>query len=707
MASDPADLQFDSFRLSPRERRLLKDGQEIPLTPKAFDTLHFLVANAGHLVEKQTLMEAIWGEVFVDDNTLSQNIFTIRKALGDAAYIENVPRRGYRFTAVVTRYEPITKLATGSLPGPGKVGPREKVGFRWIATVTATAIVAVAVWAFVARQLRNPLDGATFTRFTNFEGDELNGAVSPDGKFVAFVSDRNGSFDNWLGAATGSPVVWSKGGTRESSRNLVRSLGFSADGSVWNKELTGGVPNFGPLRIAPLTGGVATLFLELEAMEPAWTADGKRLVYHTNDAGDSMHVADGTGANPRKVFGDAAAGIHRHLPAWSLDGAWIYFTQGNVATMKWDIWRIPAAGGASERLTQHNSFVAYPNPIDQRTVLYIARDDNGLGPWLWALDVKTRTYRRISSGTDEYIALSATRDGRRLAATIAKPSANLRVVPILQRIAEDRDVKAFEVPVQRAWAPRFSGGDLNDRAPGEHSVFFLSSLAGGDGLWRYQGKEVTEVWKGADGALFEPPAVSRDGQQIAILVRRNGKPSWHIGPVDRVNFRSVGEDLDVQGSATWSPDGKFLVAGGADANGPGLFRIPADGGAPTRIVSGIALNPVWSKEASLLVYAGASVGLNAPLHAVRPDGTAASLPQIQVDGFGAQPARFLPDGKAMIYRLGVDFWFFDLSTLRTRRLTRFREPSLGKTFDITPDGKQIVFDRLQRNSDIYVIDLNP
>jgi DNA-binding winged helix-turn-helix (wHTH) protein/Tol biopolymer transport system component len=703
MLPDPADLQFGSFRLSLRERRLLQNGQEVPLTPKAFDTLQFLVTNAGHLVEKQDLMKAIWGEVFVDENTLNQNIFTIRKALGDASFIENVPRRGYRFAPMVTTPEPISEPATRSLPesvpGPSVPGPSQKFAFRWIAALAAAAVV-VAVWVYVGRPPSNPLDGAKFTRFTNFEGDELNGAISPDGKFVAFVSDRNGSFDNWLGEATGNPVVWSKGGTRESSRNLVRSLGFSGDGSVWNKELTGGIPNFGPLRIAPLTGGAARLFLEQDAMEPAWSADGKRLVYHTNDAGDSMYVADGTGANPKKVFGEGDAGIHRHLPAWSLDGAWIYFTRGNIATTKWDIWRIPAVGGAEERLTQHNSFVAYPNPIDERTVLYVARDENGLGPWLWALDLETKKYRRISSGTDEYIALSATANGRRLAATIAKPSASLRVVPILERIAEDGDVKAFEVPTQRAWAPRFGGG-----SSASESLFFLSSLGNGDGLWRYRGKELTEVWKGADGALFEPPAVSRDGERIAIALRRNGRLVWHIGPADRANLRSVGEGIDIQGGATWSPDGRFLLAGGSDANGQGLFRIPVDGGTPTRVVSGIALNPVWSPEANLIVYAGASVGLNAPLHAIGPDGATVKFPSIQVDGFGAQPGRFLPDGKGLVYRLGPDFWLLNLSTLLTRQLTRLGEPSLVKTFDVTPDGKQIVFDRLRRNSDIYIIDL--
>src|SRR6266576_527917 len=143
MYPDPADLQFGSFRLSSRERRLLQNGQEVPLTPKAFDTLQFLVTNAGHLVEKQDLMKAVWGEVFVDENTLNQNIFTIRKALGDGSYIENVPRRGYRFAAVVTTPEPVVE------PTPFSSERRGKPGFRWAAALVAAAGVAVTVWLYV------------------------------------------------------------------------------------------------------------------------------------------------------------------------------------------------------------------------------------------------------------------------------------------------------------------------------------------------------------------------------------------------------------------------------------------------------------------------------------------------------------------------------------------------------------------------------
>ena len=72
------------------------------LTPKAFDTLVLLVRNSGHLLEKDELISTLWPDTFVEEGSLSNNIFLLRKALGeDPAFIETVPRRGYRFVGAV------------------------------------------------------------------------------------------------------------------------------------------------------------------------------------------------------------------------------------------------------------------------------------------------------------------------------------------------------------------------------------------------------------------------------------------------------------------------------------------------------------------------------------------------------------------------------------------------------------------------------
>lgn len=240
-------------------------------------------------------------------------------------------------------------------------------------------------------------------------------------------------------------------------------------------------------------------------------------------------------------------------------------------------------------------------------------------------------------------------------------------------------------------------------------MFYLSSLGAGDGLWRFDDGEALEIWKGADGPVMAPAAVSLDGRRLAIVLRREGKLRLHVLSADGTGLRPLAEMLDVRGGASWSPDGRWIVAGGQDARGPGLFKIPSDAGAdPVRLTAGAAFDPVWSPDDSLIVYAGANISSFAPLLAVRPDGASIELLPIQLRRNGER-TRFMPDGKALIYMQGdlrsQEFWMLDLATKKTRPLTRLTRRDPMRTFAITPDGKQIVFDRLRENSDIVLIDL--
>lgn len=105
-AANNSVYEFGPFRLELREHRLMRSGQPIPLTGKAFSTLRALVERHGELVSKQDLMSEIWPETTVEENNLDRNISAVRKALGEQAgeqaFIETVPRVGYRFIAPVS-----------------------------------------------------------------------------------------------------------------------------------------------------------------------------------------------------------------------------------------------------------------------------------------------------------------------------------------------------------------------------------------------------------------------------------------------------------------------------------------------------------------------------------------------------------------------------------------------------------------------------
>ncbi len=118
---------FGSFRLDPADRLLLRDGQVVPLTPKALDTLVVLLEHHGHMVSKEELIERVWPDAFVELNNLAQNVSALRRALGEREggprFIETVSRRGYRFVApmrVEATTEPVPLAA--EQPHASRVG---------------------------------------------------------------------------------------------------------------------------------------------------------------------------------------------------------------------------------------------------------------------------------------------------------------------------------------------------------------------------------------------------------------------------------------------------------------------------------------------------------------------------------------------------------------------------------------------------------
>src|SRR4029450_3652649 len=164
----------------------------------------------------------------------------------------------------------------------------------------------------------------------------------------------------------------------------------------------------------------------------------------------------------------------------------------------------------------------------------------------------------------------ATADGRLIVATLANPTASLWSMPLLDRVTDERDVKAYPLPTERALAPRFS----------KEALFYLSR----DGLWRFQDGQAFEIWRGSEGALLEAPGVSPDGGRLTIVVRKTGKLVLNGVSADGAQQQTLADSINVRGSSAWSPDGKWIVTGGSDGRGPGLFKIPVEGGQPVRLV---------------------------------------------------------------------------------------------------------------------------
>ena len=546
--------------------------------------------------------------------------------------------------------EAIDEALPGALAEKGGVKPLMK----WLPWAAVAALALMVVIREVRRPVvasGNPLANARFLPLTNWQGAEEGAEISPDGKFVAFLADHAGEFDVWL-TQVGSGDFSNLTGDvppLAASGSIVRKLGFSGNGAqIW----------FNPgerklLLLMPLTGGPSRAFLPANSNTPAWSSDGSKLAYFQKppDGEDPMYLADATGANPSEVH-LPRSGQHRNNPVWSPDDQWIYFVSGSEpqSEMNVDVWRAHPTGGEPERLTNQHAAVNYPAIVNARTLLYVAREEDGSGPWLWSLDVERKKSTRVSPGADQYTSVAASRDGRRVVATVANPSSSLWRVPLTDRIADDGAAQPYSLPVPtgQAFGPRFGGG----------SLFYLSVRGTGDGLWKVDNGKGDQVWRNVDAALSEPAAVSPDGRRLALVVRQSGKRTLWIMSPDGSNRRTVAESIDIQGAAD-----------------------------------------------NLIVYARRSIVGQVQMVGTRPDGTAVELPPVMVRPGGY---RFMPGGKGLVYLPGIhsqDFWLLDFDTKQQRQLTRLANLGTLRTFDITADGKSIVFDRLRQNSNVVLIEL--
>jgi serine/threonine protein kinase/Tol biopolymer transport system component len=603
----------------------------------------------------------------------------------------------------------VSERPSGFPPGyrPATDVSRRRVRLLLIAIVSAVGLAtAGGTWQLWQRDYfwRNPLTGATVDRLTDFAGEETDAAISPDGKFFTFLSDRDGRFDAWIGQIdTGQFINMTNGRFQMMNNPNARMVGWSGDGAhVWFEQQVSARPLMWTSWIRPLLGSAPRRFVE-GGLEPTWSPDGRRVVYHTNDLGDPLFVADKDGSNPTKIF-VGPPGVHGHYPLWSTDGRFVYLVMGSIATNELDIWRIRVTPGAApDRITSHNARIANPVWLDERTLIYSATAENGSGNWLYAVDVERRIPHRVSSGiAEEYmsVAVSHTRPERVLA-TVAVPTAQLWQVPIADDIQAEQAATRLPVSTTRSLSPRF--------AP--TSLVFLSSNGGSDGLWKFEQGETAEIWRGADGGVMTPPAISRDGRQICFSFRKGGRTRLYAMNANGTNVRTLAEGLEVRSAATWSPDGNRVAVAGNRGDGTRIFSVSLDGGAPIELTKTLSINPVWSPDGRLILYSEQQKAGQLEVKAMTPDGVPVPIVTLQVVGFSpATRYRFVPAGNALIVLEGVigasqNFYKVDLATGERRQLTDLDGTYVIRNFDVSPDGTRIVFDRWREHADIAMMTL--
>lgn len=242
MERNPKHLyRFNGFLLDTGERVLLRDGHAVPVPPKVLDVLIELVHHSGHIVEKEELLKRVWPETFVEESAIPQSIFTLRKLLGDTAeghaYIETVPRRGYRFVAPVEELENEPAAPTKTPDEPAFVSPHNRFRFSRIAAVTLILILIVAGYFLWPRQTH--LASAPSRKimlavlpFSNFTSDPQQEYFS-NGLTEEMITQLGDLEPNRLGVIARTSAMQYKD-TKKDVREIGRELGvdYILEGSV-------------------------------------------------------------------------------------------------------------------------------------------------------------------------------------------------------------------------------------------------------------------------------------------------------------------------------------------------------------------------------------------------------------------------------------------------------------------------------------------
>jgi len=579
--------------------------------------------------------------------------------------------------------------------------PWSRSRLAWLLTAGVCLVLAASWWLLQRTDYfwRNPLNDAQFQAVTDFGGTEQAAAISRDGKFVAFLSDRDGQIDVWITQlGTGQFYNLTRGHVHELVNPSVRTLGFSPDGALvtfWARGVDGSSPGGIGIWAIPTLGGEPRPYLKGVA-ESDWSADGAHLVYHTPGPGDPTFVKDsGQQAQSQQIFA-ATSGLHAHFPVWSPNGAFIYFVQGSPPDAM-DIWRIRPTGGAAERITHHESRVSYPVLLSDRSLIYLATDADGSGPWLYGLDVEQRLPHRIGSGLDRYTSLAASADHRRLIATLASPKRTLWRLPVTDTPADASAARLIALTTGPGFAPRFGPGYL----------LYVSSRGRSDGIWKLADGAATELWSAPDARVIGGPEVAADGRRVTFSVKEGGSTLLYVMNADGTDARVVTKSLELQGAPAWMPDGS-AIASAANVDGtPHLFRIGLDG-AHVPLVQEYAVDPAWSPRGDFLVYSGADIGTTFPVKAAAVTGRPYPFPNLTLTR-GARRLRFFPGQRTLVVLRGEmrhkNLWLIDLDRGVERQLTNLAADFDVQDFDISSDGREIVVERMQERSDVVLIDL--
>jgi Tol biopolymer transport system component len=440
------------------------------------------------------------------------------------------------------------------------------------------------------------------TRLVSTPAHEFGPVLSPDGKWVAYLSNARGPTDIWVKFIAGGDPVNLTAAVPElnvQSQDYIGGLAVSPDGSQIAFQANRGGDRGGGTWVIPApVGGPPRLLLPSPAMGMQWSPDGKRVAYVKagGPLGDALAVADPDGQNEIEIVKRHAA-RHLHWLRWDTAGRYVYFNYGyqNANAEPTEVFRQPVAGGPIESVitTTRRAVSAFPSP-DGRGLIYAGNPDGADLELRWRELAGSRD-ARVTTGVGDYSSPAMSADGRRLVGTVQDVHESLERVAV----AFDRAVQ-FE-PLTDGFS-----GDLDATwSPDGTRLVFSSSRAGNRTLWsaRVEAGRLTRIAPLTSGtALDARPVFSPDGRQIAFVSDRSGRRGIWLVSAEAGTPRKLA-DADVIDTVSWSPDGRRLVFSTPVGDAPGLMVIDAATGATVRIPTpAAAAMPDWSPKEDLIAF---------------------------------------------------------------------------------------------------------
>ena len=509
--------RWDEFVLDLDSYRLERAGVPLSLEPKAFNLLALMVRRPGHLFSKQELFDALWAETAVTDHALTRVVAQLRRVLGDEArearYLETVPTRGYRWIKDVEE-APATPAPTAPVPPPVPDQAPRAPGLA-AAFVLGVAALGFLAWAQAQQPTSAALDARPAARepkwpvqVTTHAGLDMHPAMSPQGDAIAFVSDRNGSFE------------------------------------IYVRNLSGG------------SGEVALTNDGQQNMQPAWSPDGRFIAYHSNRRG-GIWVIPSRGGTPRQL---STAGAR---PAWSPDGARIAYQSdefGDIAPNGYSaqvgstIWIVnpdgtsareltkgsrPAGGHAAPAWSHSGRFIAYS--------VFDAGDDNGI----WVMSTETGSTWPLELRSSLYDPVFTKDDSAILAAGAEALILLLPVDPRTGKLKAPRQViPVAGVPGVRVLSLSPDGTRLAFAGLSLDSQIWSLAL-NADGTPSSEPRQLTRDTSRRNSLAV----ISPDGTRIAYMsIRRGELPNVWVMDVDGANPIQLTSDESAEHMPNWFPD---------------------------------------------------------------------------------------------------------------------------------------------------------